>query len=159
MVRGNARLAVQLGNKGQQGDVPSALDCHGQAPLVLGAGARLATRADLATVTHEPLEQPDVLVVDAIVAFSTELAYLGPSRETAAVISSVIAHSLDLLQLHFVRICVRGICGIPIVVVDIVRALVSIKEDELLSDQLGTIVAFRFGAFPVSCLEPALNVD
>jgi len=100
MVRGDARLAVQLGNEGQQGNVPSALDCHGQAPLVLGAGAGLASWADLATVTHESLEQPDVLEVDAVVAFSTELAYFGPSCKTAAGASSIIAHSLDLLELH-----------------------------------------------------------
>lgn len=149
-VRGDFRLAVQLGYEGQQGNVPSALDRHGQAPLVLGAGACLAPRADLAAIAHESLEQPDVLVIDAIVAISAELAYLCTGRETAAVVSSVIAHSLSLLELHSIRIriAIRRDCGIsgvrgtPIVVVDVVRALVSIKEDKLLRYQLGSIVVF-----------------
>jgi hypothetical protein len=50
--------------KGQQRYVPGALDLAGYQALMLGAGARLAARADLATVRDMPPQLVDSLVAD-----------------------------------------------------------------------------------------------
>ena len=149
---GNCRLTIQLGDEGQQGDVPSAFDRRGQAPLMLGARARLASRADLASIAHEPLQKANILEVDTLVTFGAELADLHPCREATAVVSSVITHSDNLLAL-------QSIGGIHFVEVGVVGVFMAIQEDELLSHQLSPIMALAFRAFPRTGLEPALNVD
>jgi len=50
--------------KGQQRHVTGAFDCDGQLPLMLGAYACLATRADLATVADKAAQEVGVFVVN-----------------------------------------------------------------------------------------------
>lgn len=132
--------------------MPRTLDCHGQSPLVLGASARLATWPNLAPIADKALKQANILKVDAVIALSAELADLRPCCKATPVVSSVIAHSDNLLELP----C---ICGVHLVVVGVIGTLIAIEEDELLSHQLGPIMALAIRAFPAPRLESTLNID
>jgi len=90
------RLAIGIGDEGQQGEMPCAFHGGGNSALVSGARARLATRANLSTVGHEPLEHVDVLVVNLRVLVGAEdavaahrLVALPPAAFFAPVIPSV----------------------------------------------------------------------
>jgi len=84
---------LQFGDEGQQGHVPRAFDRYGQLPLVLGAHARLAARANLAAIAHKPAKQINVLVIDAPRFLIAKVTNLAAWRKTAATTLSKVAHS------------------------------------------------------------------
>jgi len=86
---------LNFGYKGQQGHVPCAFNRYGQLPLMLGAHARLAARANLAAITHKPAQQIDIFVVDAIRFLTAEVTNLTAWCKTASTTLSKVAHSLS----------------------------------------------------------------
>jgi hypothetical protein len=70
--------------KRQQGDIPGLLDGAGQAALVLGADAGEPPGHDLAALSHEALQQPDIAVRDRVNLLGAELADLLAAEELAA---------------------------------------------------------------------------
>jgi hypothetical protein len=67
---------VLVGGVGEQGDVTRALERDREAPLVPSAGARDATRKDLASLADEAAEARNLLVVDEMDLLHTEVANL-----------------------------------------------------------------------------------
>jgi len=59
------------------------LDGAGKHPLVAGAGARLATRANLALIRDEALQHIDFFIIDDQLLVSAELAKFWAGIETA----------------------------------------------------------------------------
>jgi hypothetical protein len=72
------------GGKRQQGNVPGLLDGAGQAALVRGANAGEPPRHDFATLSHKPLEQPDIAVGDRVDLLGAELADFFAAEEFTA---------------------------------------------------------------------------
>ena len=60
-----------------------ALDSRGQVALMLGAGAGLTTRANLAALADEAAQLVSLLVVDGLDLIDAELADLGARLELA----------------------------------------------------------------------------
>src|SRR5215207_2865202 len=80
----DAGVADVLRGEGQQGQVAGALEGGAQGALVLGAGARLAARLDLAAVGDVAAQAGRFLVVDQGDLVHAELADLAPGDVAAA---------------------------------------------------------------------------
>jgi hypothetical protein len=68
----------------QKGHVAGPLDCDGQRSLVLGAGAHLAARLDLAAFTDVSAQAGKVLVVNVLNVVDSELGDLATRRVAPA---------------------------------------------------------------------------
>src|SRR5271165_4302138 len=84
------RRALVPCGKRQQGDVPSLLDGAGQAALVGGANAGEPAGHNLPTLSHKPLQQPNIAVRDRVNFLSTELANLLAAEELATTAGSAL---------------------------------------------------------------------
>ena len=73
-----------LGGEGQEGQVSRALQSDCQHPLVARAGARLASRLDLATVGDVAAQPCRLLVVDRLHFIDAEDADAPAAEATAA---------------------------------------------------------------------------
>ena len=67
-----------------------AFDRNSQSPLMTCTGSRLPSWADFAIFSYEPAQHIRVLVIDADVLISAELADFGTSHKTARSRKSLI---------------------------------------------------------------------
>ncbi len=79
-----ARVELEAGCEGEQGDVARLLDGEREATLVAGADAGEAARNDLAALGDEALEEADVAIADGVDLFGAELADLFAAEELAS---------------------------------------------------------------------------
>lgn len=97
------KLAQNFAAEGKQRQMAGALDSASQSALVLGAGAGLAARADLAVVGDEPPQSIGLLVIDGCVLVSAELTFTRPGEETpstalAFIRKTLVAHVLTPIE-------------------------------------------------------------
>src|SRR5262249_29826793 len=74
MIFMRAPRPLSLGRLGQQGDSPGPADGAGQLPLMPAPLPGVRPRRDLPPLRDEPLQPPDVLVVDQAQLVDAELA-------------------------------------------------------------------------------------
>jgi hypothetical protein len=93
---------ADVGDEGQQRDVPSPFDGHSELPLVWGTGTGYPTGDDFSPVRHKASKAPDILVVYVLQLVHTEFADF---------FSTIALPSLEIRHWYLSRSAPWGIQG------------------------------------------------